>query len=299
MRQFRLDFGKLSLIIGVGEYFYTTKTPPKGPETPTSFAMLMRKDIGGKFLDSFKQYKNDRIYVMEFSNGHKLILEQFAHGNLFLVDENNAIIRPYSFAPTSKKTYRAGDKYEYPDSPPANLLRNLDDWKIFSKANSTKAIGSALGRLSFGKIYVNNLLLTLGIERDLPVLDIDEKQAEKLILGRLKMQKEPKYLILRKDGGRELSLCELADCEIERSFDSFSEAVQYFVSLDEGKPISLESPAQIRLKKRLAEQKRALVLADKTIEQLISDANYIEKNMLSVDEKLIEARKKGEKKLIL
>lgn len=110
----RLDFGKESLMVGIGDYFYKTSNPPTGPQNPSSFAMFLRKHVGGKFIDEFVQYGNDRIYILKASNGMKIVLEQFAKGNMYLLDSEDVILRPYTFKLSSKKIYKVGERYPWP-----------------------------------------------------------------------------------------------------------------------------------------------------------------------------------------
>jgi len=300
MRQFRLDFGKFSLVIGIGRYFYITENPPQSAQTPTSLAMLLRKEISGKFLDSFKQHENDRAYILEFSNEYKLVLEQFSYGNMFLLDSNNKIIRPYTFRPTEKKTYNAGDEYKFQESPQINLLRNMDDWNKLRNENESKSAVSVLGRLSFGKIYSNNILEKLGINREISISEISDSQALKLITEISQMQKSPQFLILKKGEDMELSLCPLEGWEEHKSFDSFSKAVEHFVSLGiEKKPVEERSPSQIRLEVRLLEQKKALEKTETEISYLSSAAQFLRANLEKIDALILEAKKTGEKKIKL
>lgn len=111
----RLDFGKLSLVVGVGKYFYITQNPPAAPGNPSSFAMHLRKAIGGKFLDSFERHGNDRIFTLTFSNGLKLILEQFAQGNIILASPDMKILRPYTFK-IGNKIYKPAQAYIFPEN---------------------------------------------------------------------------------------------------------------------------------------------------------------------------------------
>ncbi|MFA5108019.1 MAG: NFACT family protein [Candidatus Micrarchaeia archaeon] len=148
----RLDFGKLSLIISLGKYFYMSENPPEAPQIPSSFAMFIRKHLGGKFLDSFEQYGNDRIYVLGFSNGQKIVIEQYAHGNMFLLDEKDIIVRPYSFKPTALKTYNPGQKYEWPSNP-SSPDKKFFIGKLYSEAISSYS-NSQLEKLILHPVFL-------------------------------------------------------------------------------------------------------------------------------------------------
>jgi predicted ribosome quality control (RQC) complex YloA/Tae2 family protein len=148
----RLDFGKESLMVKIGDYFYKTSTPPKGPENPSSFAMFLRKQVGGKFIDEFVQYENDRIYILKASNGMKIVLEQFSKGNMYLLDSEDVILRPYTFKLSSKKIYKVGEKYPWPEQRQnqderflmgklyQDMIKDLDDEQLQSTKKALKPV---------------------------------------------------------------------------------------------------------------------------------------------------------------
>ena len=113
---FRFDFGEFSLIVQLGQYFYLTKNPPSAPQNPSNFIMLLRKYINSKKLEKFYQFDFDRYYILEFSNKNKLIIEQFAKGNMILLDENDKILSSFYPTQVEKKS-----QYLYPQAKEFDL----------------------------------------------------------------------------------------------------------------------------------------------------------------------------------
>ena len=107
---FRFDFGEFSLMVQLGQYLYLTNKPPTAPQNPSNFIMLLRKHICSKKLEKFYQFNFDRYYILEFSNRNKVIMEQFAKGNLILLDENDNLIVSFYPINIEKKS-----KYIYPE----------------------------------------------------------------------------------------------------------------------------------------------------------------------------------------
>ena len=299
---FRLDFSKFSLIICIGEYFYVTQSPPQSPQNPTSFAMTLRKHVGSKFLDSFKQYQNDRIYILEFSNNYKIVIEQFSKGNMFLLDDTGKIIRPYSFKPSEKKSYAIGQEYSFEKSPPLYLLQNLEEFNLFKKENSQKSISSALGKLSFGKIYTNDILDSLKIERNTLIDDINDQQAQDIISCLSQMQKSAQPLICKREGVYELSLRPLQGWDIVQRFDSFSSAIEKFIQSgfdSSSKQNNQKNPQIIRMQIRLVEQQNAILKLDKELNELEIVAKNVQTDIDKIQLLLDKAKKEGKKSLII
>ncbi len=329
---FRFDFDKLSLMICVGEYFYITNTPPKPPQNPSPLAMVLRKHVGSKFLESFKQHENDRIYVLHFSNNYKLVLEQFSKGNMFLIDENDRLIQPYTFKPSPNKVYVRAQKYEFAKSPCVHMLQNEADFTSFVAENKQKSISSSLGKLSFGKIYTNDILDVLDISKDTPCEKITSTQKNALISQISNMQKSTRFFILKsldttnnsanpsnalktslstKNNSTanssndsainyELSLRPLANWGIHQEFDSFSLTVENFVQLGFDKAqVPKSNPNKVRLEIRLRDQQKMLDVIDLEINALDSLIKTIQSDMPNLDSMLKNAKKDGKKTLVL
>ncbi|MFH1306904.1 MAG: NFACT family protein [Candidatus Micrarchaeota archaeon] len=295
-RKFRLDFGKHSLIISLAEYFYITSTPPPTPQNPPSFSMLLRKHLTNKKLFSFEQYSNDRVYILKFSNGLKLVFEQYAQGNMFLLDENDIIIHPYSFKPTSKKLYKKAQKFPWPSPKEFALPSTIDEWDEFKAKYGDVKIGTALSKLSIGKIYVLEALKQAEADKNQKVCDISGEKASKIleIISNMQKNTSPRVYLSKKTPA-EVSLAELEGFEKQKKFDLFGKAVEYFAensleSFSEGE----KSARILKLQKRLEEQKKALEDAEKQIKELTHVARWMELHLPEIDEKIVlEKEKKG------
>mgnify|MGYP001592185517 CR=1 FL=1 len=213
-KKFRLDFGKTSLIVYLGKYFYLTKNPPPAPQNPPSFAMYLRKHLCNKLLDSFSQHENDRLYEMKFSNGLTLVFEQFAQGNAFVLGGEMDILMPYSYAPTSAKKYVVGQKFQWP-----------------------------VQKIGFGTPSAENEII------------------------------------------------------LPEGNSTYSEFVEKLASLEETEKAPAENPKLKKLKHRFIEQEKALQKLDLEILESSKIANWMEGNLSTLEEKLEEASRKGEKKL--
>ena len=84
--------GRKDLVIEAGKRIHLTVFPKESPRFPSPFAMLLRKHLDGRKIVSLRQHDFDRVVVIEFSDGKKVIVELFAKGNVALTDEKFNVI---------------------------------------------------------------------------------------------------------------------------------------------------------------------------------------------------------------
>ena len=298
---FRLDFStNESLMLDLGKCFYLTRDPPGAPMNPTAMAMTIRKHAGGKRLASFEQYKSDRIYIITLGSGHRLLMEQFVNGNLFLLDENNKIIRPYHFKPDSKHTFMVGGKYEYPPSASFNFPPGLEDWNEQAKDKAAATLPIFLSKWPIGKRYTDELLARLGMNGK-KVGEVGEAEAEKLLqeLGMMLADLQPRVYekISQAEDKQEvfeLSLIPLAEYEnpasgfSARPFPTFSQAVEYFFAHYKEEAKDAEPPQLKGLRHRLKKQEAALQKLDEEIGEKAAETQQLETYLVPLEARRLE-----------
>lgn len=99
-KQFLLKFQKpdvkQNLVIDNGLKIYVTKYTRNTPPAPSGFIVKMRNYLSNKKLTGLKKIPNERIIVLQFSNGmFYLSLEFFSSGNLIVLDENLKILQVF------------------------------------------------------------------------------------------------------------------------------------------------------------------------------------------------------------
>jgi len=293
---FRLDFGKNSLIIMLGSYFYLTASPPSAPGEPSAFTMYMRKMIGGRVLSSFAQYKSDRIFILSFSDGLQVVLEMFSNGNLFLLDRENTILRPYHFKQSEKKNYKAGGKYVFPDSKPSKIPPGEAEWKALLQ---DAPLSASAVKWPIGKIYVLEALARCKISPDRKPSDLSDAQADLFLKALSDIAKHPKPCVYALKSGNavaEVSLTPLShfpeDAYAKKEFPSWCGALEFFFtsvrSEIESAAAKEEPPELKKLRARLDEQQRVLAKTNEEIEQLQNDAAYLSSNLSLIEGRIAE-----------
>ena len=87
----------------------------EGFETPTNFAMLLRKYMKGKIIEKIYQHNTDRVAVLQ-TEGAFLVMEMFHKGNFILTDSKWKIIMPLEFQRWKDRGIVPKEAYKFPES---------------------------------------------------------------------------------------------------------------------------------------------------------------------------------------
>jgi predicted ribosome quality control (RQC) complex YloA/Tae2 family protein len=293
--EFRMDFGGTSIILSLGKCFFTTSSPPKAPEEPSTFAMLARKHFQGQKLHSISQHGTDRVFMLDFSSENRMVVEMFAGGNLFLLGKDGTIIRPYHFKQTEKKKYHQGEKYEFPPLPSFHFPPQANDWSALPQESP---LSSSLSKWPIGRQYTSEALARSKISEERKPSELSDAQVDLFLKSLSFIAKNPKPLVYFAPDGRgaELSFCELSGMEKihaeKKEFHSCNEAIGYvfsnFKSDEKAKAANAEPPALAKLKHRLSEQESALASLNVEIGEKEKLAKFAEENISQIDARMEE-----------
>ncbi|MEM4137414.1 MAG: NFACT family protein [Candidatus Anstonellaceae archaeon] len=141
--KFSFDFGKKSLIVNLGKNFYLASKNYEVRQEPSAFVMLLRKHLKSKKLLNISQIGNDRYYALDFEGGYRVILKQFAKGNLILL-ENDIVVaffyneegiqkaKVFQVPPSEEpdKIFYFGKKYHFLE-PQQIIEKNIDNFFVY------------------------------------------------------------------------------------------------------------------------------------------------------------------------
>ena len=296
--RFDFSFGD-SLVVKLGEYFYLTKKPPVAPMQPSSFAMYLRKYLEGRKLESMEGIGSDRIYKLVFKEAPTLLLEQFAGGNLFLLDKESKLMRAYHAKPSEKRVYKSGEPYAIPQSAPFAFPPTMKEWQTSFDDKPNAALSSMLSRWPIGKPYVQELLAFYKWEAK-KANELNGEEVQEL-LARLAVWMDANSLapkVYEEEGkekdkvewvGAELSLVPLSRFEQPlyqtKSFSSFSQTVEYFFTNAQAVAPNQADPKLIRLQKRMEEQQSGLARLGKEIEEEGGKTQWLEEHLPELEER--------------
>ncbi|MDI3474483.1 MAG: hypothetical protein PWQ95_211 [Thermococcaceae archaeon] len=263
----RTKEGRADLILEAGKRFHLTSYIKEAPKQPSSFTMLLRKHLGGGFIDAIEQHQFDRIVKIRIGD-YTLIGELFRRGNIILVDSENRIVAALRYEEYKDRAIKPKAEYKFPPARENPLEVSFERFLELMREEPELELVRALARkLNMGGMYAEEISLRAGFEKTTPVKELSDEDLKRVYDEMIRtFNDEPKPNIVFKDGVMhdvvpiELKIYEGFE---KRYFPTFSEALdEYF-----GK-ITLEK-AKIEQTKKLEEKKRALMVTLRKQEEML------------------------------
>lgn len=263
----RTKEGRADLILEAGKRFHLTSYIKEAPKQPSSFTMLLRKHLGGGFIDAIEQHQFDRIVKIRIGN-YTLIGELFRRGNIILVDSENKIVAALRYEEYKDRAIKPKAEYKFPPARENPLEVSFERFLDLMREEPELELVRALARkLNMGGMYAEEISLRAGFEKTTPVKELSDEDLKRVYDEMIRtFNDEPKPNIVFKDGVMhdvvpiELKIYEGFE---KRYFPTFSEALdEYF-----GK-ITLEK-AKIEQTKKLEEKKRGLMATLRKQEEML------------------------------
>ena len=300
----RTKEGRADLILQAGKRFHLTSYVKEAPKQPSSFTMLLRKHLGGGFIDAIEQHQFDRIVKVRVGD-YTLIGELFRRGNIILVDSENRIVAALRYEEYKDRTIKPKAEYKFPPARENPLEVSFERFLELMREDENLELVRALARkLNMGGMYAEEISIRAGFEKTTPVKELSDEDLRKVYEAMMKtFNDEPKPNIVYKDGNMhdvvpiELRIYEGLE---KRYFKTFSEALdEYFGKL------TIEK-AKIERTKKLESKKRQLLATLRKQEEMLKGferamnenqeiGNLIYANYAMVERLLDEFRKATEK----
>lgn len=156
--KFSIPDSKVSVAVESGLKLYATEYQLPTLPQPSNFNVKLRKHLKSKRLTDIRQVGNDRVVVMQFSEGmYYLVFEFFSAGNILLLDSDHKILTLFRFVDNhhtqSGFDYSVGQVYPvfddtlFKEEPklPENHQFSSDEvlgWVEQSQAKSAKKVPS-------------------------------------------------------------------------------------------------------------------------------------------------------------
>ncbi len=148
--------GRKDLVI-TKEAFYITRYPRRAPQTPTGFAMQLRKYLKASFLYVIRQVNFDRIVEFHFGYNNEtqyiLVAELFGKGNIIL-HSGEEIIGVLRKEKWKDRILYPHKEYKYPPSR-LSIDISLEEFLLL-KIESEKDLAVTF---NFGKLYAKEIFL--------------------------------------------------------------------------------------------------------------------------------------------
>jgi len=168
----RMRSPKAEIIVKLKETVHLTNRRIEAPETPTNFAMVLRKYLKNGILKEVSMEGFERILVLFFEHC-KLIIEMFSRGNVLLLDEKDRIIAVYRREEWKDRRLAVKEIYKLPPSRKAR-----------DKPNAIHYLSTIK---NIGYRYLELLCREAGIEPEASWEKIGKEKQEELIgkLGKI------------------------------------------------------------------------------------------------------------------
>lgn len=166
--------GRQDLHVGVGAYAVLTEYRRDNPRKPPSFAMQLRKQLGGGDVTEVRQIGFDRLLAVEVDTheGHRtLIFELFGEGNVVLC-EPTGIVGALRFQEFSSRSIRPGVEYKPPPLRGDPFLLEAEDVADGLAASDRDLVRTLAVDLDLGSM-ADEVVHRSGLDKDLPAAEAD------------------------------------------------------------------------------------------------------------------------------
>ncbi len=278
--------GRKDLIVEAGRRIHLTMFPKKSPKFPSPFAMLLRKHLEGKRIESIYQHDFDRIVVIDFGD-RKIVAELFSKGNVALVDEDFNVIMDVH----GKK-----GRYEFPERK-APFEMNFEEFKEMCREN--REIVKVLAVNGLGGLLAEETCLRAKVDKMRLGADLEEDEIERLYRAMLSIfSDDVRPHIVIEDG----KFVDVLPIELEyyrdyekKYFESFNRALDEFYSRAISE-IKEESEELKKLKRRLEIQLETKERLEREVETYKSLGDFVYENYVKI-EKALNAFKRAREEL--
>ncbi len=128
---------------------------------PDKLVMKIRKELEKSKLVDIYQPNFDRIIVMEFNNGKKLVFELFSKGNIILVSEDGKTMVAERYETWRDREIRPHKEYKFPKSNGLDPTKmKFDDFSEIFKENDI--IRSLIKNVKLGNRYLEEACILSG-----------------------------------------------------------------------------------------------------------------------------------------
>jgi predicted ribosome quality control (RQC) complex YloA/Tae2 family protein len=225
------------LHIHIGKYVCLTSAEREMPQSPSQYAMILRKHVSGARIVAVEQHGFDRIIVLHLhvrDEPYRLVCELFRNGTVILVHRDE-IVRPVTSRTWGTRDVKAGRDFQMPPPrmDPASL--DFEGFKALVHASDADVVRTLASKLGLGGEYAEGLatMSHLPEDRVAAALDLEELGLlfENLqVLFRM-ADAEPRPRIVKR-GGEPLTVLPvelpMSEGDVVEPFPTFNDAVEAF-----------------------------------------------------------------------
>ncbi len=299
--------GRKDLLIEAGRGAYIAEHPAPAPRSPSTFAMTLRKHLGGAVVEGVSQVAFDRILEVKFrraADSYYLIAELFGKGNIVLADGERRIVAILRVESYRDRELAPKKIYQYPPQRPDPMLASADDLQAAINSSTTDLVRALALDLGFGGLYAEEICLRSGLKKDKIGLTHDEAQALHRVVQELREALERDKPRTMMDDGEIVAVSpitlKLYEGKRQVEHDSFSVALEAYFSSTQKRALEEEvskdySEKLSKLRARLEEQEKALEKMREEEKNHRAMGDFIYSNLSQMQE-ILDAIAKARKK---
>lgn len=159
--------GKKELVLKDGRWLHLLADRPDTPDTPSGFAVHLRKLLSNARVLAVSQHEFDRIVTMDLANkegSYQIIFELIGEGNLILVHEGK-IINALEQKKWRHRDVLIGAEYAYPPSrfdPRAASMEDYEKAVLSSKSDVVRTLATSV---NLGGQFGEEICLRTGVDK--------------------------------------------------------------------------------------------------------------------------------------
>jgi predicted ribosome quality control (RQC) complex YloA/Tae2 family protein len=235
--------GSLDLILAP-DYICVSRFPRKAPETPSSFAMQLRKHLGGAYIREIRQHGFDRIIEIVLEREGKkytLLSELFSRGNIMLCNEEGKILGLMEWQKWKDRKLGVSQNYEYPPAAMDPFILDFPALRGIVSSSGKKVVSVLATDAGIGGTYAEEVCMLCGVDKDRPAKELSNSEVDALFdsfsAARERIRCGPAQPNIVYAEGKHLDVAPL-DLTIYRAYEkkafpTFNEAVDEYFSKEE------------------------------------------------------------------
>ncbi|MGD0057641.1 MAG: ribosome rescue protein RqcH [Methanomassiliicoccales archaeon] len=294
--------GKKELLFQDMKWLYIAGERPETPDSPTQFAVHLRKHLSNGRIASVRQKDFDRIVIVEIQKEKtfQIVLEIFGEGNL-IVNSDGTILNCVVSRQWKHRDIRPGAEYKFPPPRFNPITASLDKFRETVRNSTSDAVRTLATSSNLGGQYAEETCLRAGIDKSAKAKDLTDGDIERMFNALREIvdaaSKSPRPCVIVKDGMPEdvtpFPLIQYTDATQEQ-FSVLSEAIQSYLSRRKADTEKQENEEILRLKRQLDKQKETIEHVSAEIESLSKNAETLYVNYVAVSNILSKMRQLAE-----
>jgi predicted ribosome quality control (RQC) complex YloA/Tae2 family protein len=243
LRVYAQGAGSLDLV-AAPDYLCVSRFIRKAPEKPSSFAMQLRKNLGGAYIREVRQHGFDRILEFSLEKEEKkfiMVFELFSRGNVLLCNAEGKILGLLEWQKWKDRKLGVGQKYEYPPAAKDPFGIDFPALRKILSSTEKKLVAALATDAGLGGTYAEETCSISGLDKDRPAKDLGNSEMDAVYDAFSEVRKKiiegpasPQIVYLDKKAHDvvPLELSIYAGYE-KKAFNTFNEAVDEYFSREE------------------------------------------------------------------